>query len=176
MTDFMVGWPYPAVVVTLFAIVMLRANATYWLGRTAQRGARRTRAERLLSAPSFRRAERVVDRWGAPVVSLSFLTVGFQTLVNLAAGLTRMPLRRYLPAVTAGGILWALLYATVGFVTVEAWGRLWDRSPVVAAIVLAVILAALVVFVVRTVQDRRSDPTQHEVNDDADQPATTGGP
>lgn len=172
----MAGWPYPAVVATLFVVVMLRANATYWLGRAAQRGVRRTRAERLLSAPSFRRAERVVDRWGAPVVSLSFLTVGFQTLVNLAAGLTRMPLRRYLPAVTAGGILWAFLYATVGFVTLEAWGLLWDRSPVVAVIVLAVIFAALAVFVVRTVQDRRSDPTQHEVNDDATEPAATGGP
>ena len=49
----------------------------------------------------------MVARWGAPVVTLSFLTVGIQTLVNLAAGVMRMPLRRYIPALTVGAILWA---------------------------------------------------------------------
>lgn len=42
------------------------------------------------------------------MVALSFLTVGFQTLVNLAAGAARMPLRRYLPAMvvtTTAGLL-----------------------------------------------------------------------
>jgi membrane protein DedA with SNARE-associated domain len=175
MTDLMAGWPYPVVVAVLFVIVMLRANATYWLGRAAQRGVRRTRADRLLQSSGFRRAEGVIGRWGAPVISLSFLTVGFQTLANFAAGVTRMPLRRYLPAVTVGGILWAFLYATVGFVTFRAGKLLWDRSPAVALVVLLGIFAALVVFVVRNVQDRSSEPTPYEVNDDADEPAATGG-
>lgn len=171
----MAGWPYPVVVLALFVVVMLRANATYWLGRAAQRGVRHTRAERLLRAPGFRRAERVVGRWGAPVISLSFLTVGFQTLVNLAAGVTRMPLRRYLLAVTVGGIMWAFLYATVGFVTFGAWRLLWDRSPVVAVVVLTIILGFLVTLAVRNVHDRGSNPTTYEVDDDADQPASSAG-
>ena len=37
-------------------------------------------------------------RFGAPLVTLSFLTVGVQTVLNAAAGGLRMPLRRYTPA------------------------------------------------------------------------------
>ena len=71
-----------------------------------------------------------MQRWGAPVVTASFLTVGVQTLVNLAAGLARMPLRRYLPALVVGGAIWAFIYATVWTAGLAAWRRLWELSPV----------------------------------------------
>ena len=127
--DFWKGWPYPVAVVVLFVIVLLRAGGTYALGRAAGAGAQRTRLARLMARRGFARVQELVARWGAPVVALSFLTVGMQTLVNLAAGLTRMPLRRYVPALVIGSIIWALLYATVGFVTFAAWRRLYAISP-----------------------------------------------
>lgn len=68
-------------------------------------------------------------------------------MVNLAAGATRMPLRRYLPAVTIGGALWAFLYATVGFVTVAAWRTPYELSPLGAIVVSVVLIAALTAFV-----------------------------
>lgn len=143
------AWPYPLTVATLFVIVMVRANATYWVGRAARAGATRTRLRRALSSAGFVRAQRLVGRWGAPVVTLSFLTVGIQTVVNLAAGATRMPLRRYLPAVTVGGVIWAFLYATAGFVTFAAWRRLYQFSPLLATVLLVALAVALVVFVTR---------------------------
>lgn len=126
------GAPYPIVVGALFVIVMARANGTYWLGRAAAAGTERTRLRRLLHAPGYVRAVRWIDRFGAPAVSLSFLTVGFQTLINLAAGVTRMSLRHYLPAVTVGSVIWALVYATIGFVGVTAFTGLYGKSPVLA--------------------------------------------
>jgi membrane protein DedA with SNARE-associated domain len=152
------GLPFPWVVAVLFAIVMIRANATYWLGRGAQSGARRTRLSAMLASPKFRRAQDVVSRWGAPIVTVSFLTVGIQTLVNLAAGAAQMPLRRYLPAVTLGSLLWAVLYATVGFVTVAAWLTLYELSPVGAIAGTAVLLAALGAFIWWQVQQRTTQP------------------
>ena len=152
------GLPFPLAFVILFVIVMLRANATYWLGRGLESGAERTRLAQLLSSPKFRRAQVVVSRWGAPVVTVSFLTVGVQTLINLAAGVARMPLRRYLPAVVLGSVLWALLYATVGFVTVTAWLKLYELSPagtVVGTLLLAVVLAG---FVARQLRQRSTPP------------------
>ena len=121
--------PFPLAFGTLFVIVMLRANVTYWIGRGAEAGAERTRMARALRSERFHRMQRVVERWGAPVVTLCFLTVGIQTAVNLAAGVARMPLRRYLPAVTLGSLLWAGLYATVGFVTIAAWRSLYEVFP-----------------------------------------------
>ncbi|GLB63735.1 hypothetical protein NCCP2495_16140 [Dietzia sp. NCCP-2495] len=112
----------------LFVIVMLRANSTYWLGRGALNGGRLS--ERLatrLDGPAMLRARRLASRYGVIAVPLSFLTIGVQTAINFSAGFTLMPLRRYLPAVTVGCVLWALLYSTVGMVGWAAIATLWDR-------------------------------------------------
>ena len=101
--DFWRGWPYPVAVAALFVVVLLRAGATYALGRAAQEGVRqRPGSPALMAKPRLRPGAGDGRPLGAPVVALSFLTVGIQTLVNLAAGVTRMPLRRYLPALTVG--------------------------------------------------------------------------
>jgi membrane protein DedA with SNARE-associated domain len=139
------GAPYPLVVAALFVIVMARANGTYWLGRVAAAGTERTRMRRMLHAPGYLRAVRWIDRWGAPAISVSFLTVGFQTLINLAAGVTRMSLRHYLPAVVVGSVMWAFVYATIGFVGVSAIASLYARSPILA-ITLSVFAALLLAW------------------------------
>lgn len=157
------GWPFPATVAALFVIVLLRANATYWLGRAAQRGVRRTRLAGRLSAPRLVRAERLVAQWGAPLVTASFLTVGIQTVVNLAAGTARMPLRRYLPAVAFGGLIWALLYATVGFVTFAAWRRLYELSPAAAVTGAGLLAVSLVAFLWRQLRSGADQDERTEV-------------
>jgi membrane protein DedA with SNARE-associated domain len=150
--------PWAVVAVALFAIVMVRANATYWLGRGLGASAgRHHRLQRLVQSAQYQRVLGWIDRWGAPVVSVSFLTVGIQTAVNLAAGASRMRLRHYLPAVTVGCVLWALVYSTVGFVGFRSVVALHQRSPVAAWSALAVSVAALTGFVVaRTRRERQA--------------------
>ena len=155
--DTLRSWPYPATVAALFVIVLLRANATYWVGRAAWAGANRTRLHRLLTSGAFGRAQRLVGRWGAPVVTVSFLTVGIQTVINLAAGVAGMPLRRYLPAVTIGGLIWAFLYATVGFVTFTAWRRLYEVSAPSAYALVLLLAVALAAFVRRQLRARTEE-------------------
>lgn len=149
--------PFPLIVSALFCIVLLRTNATYWVGRLVAGGAHRTRAARLMDSPGYQRAVERVNRWGAPAVSVSFLTIGVQTLVNLAAGATRMPLVRYIPATIVGSVAWAFLYGSVGFVGLEALGLLWEHSPVLA--IAAGVLAAggLAWFIARQVRAGRVD-------------------
>ena len=148
--------PFPAVVAALFVIVMLRANGTYWLGRVGSAGARRTRLARLLDSPGSARASERIVRFGPPVVALSFLTIGFQTVANLAAGVTGMKLRHYLPAVTIGSVAWALLYATLGTVGLDLFSRLYALSP--AAGIGLVALAALGIALYLFLEVRRRPP------------------
>ena len=155
--DFWRGWPYPVAVATLFAVVLLRAGATYALGRAAQHGARRTRVARLMARPGFARVQDLVAQWGAPLVTASFLTVGIQTLVNLVAGLTQMPLRRYVPALVLGSLLWGFLYATVGFATFSAWRELYLRFPAATVALTVVLTAGLAAYVLRQVRQRRTE-------------------
>lgn len=136
----------PAIAI-LWGIVLLRAGGTYALARGAHRLAHRGRLAELLEGPRVATAIEVINRWGAPVVAASFLTVGFQTAANAAAGLTRMPLRRYLPALLIGGLAWACIYATVGLAALALWFELFWRSPWAAVAVLAVLAVAVVAIV-----------------------------
>lgn len=134
--------PYAVVVAALFVIVFCRTNATYWVGRALTSGAEHTRAKRVLRSAAYRKGAGWLNRWGAPAVAVSYLTVGFQTMINLAAGVTKMPLARYIPATIVGSVMWAFVYGTVGFMSVVAITKLWAISPV-AVVVLAVLVVGV---------------------------------
>ena len=164
--DFFRGLPFPLAVGTLFVIVLLRAGGTYALGRAARSGASRTaRVQRLVDSPRFLRAQDLIVRWGAPIVVLSFLTVGFQTLANLAAGVGKMPLRRYLPALVIGGLIWAVLYATVGLITLAALAHLYAISPVGAIVGGLTLVAGLTVYIVWRVRRSHATPAPQSTSE-----------
>ncbi|MFC5174947.1 DedA family protein [Streptomyces mutomycini] len=122
----------------LYVIVLLRAGGTFALGWLAGTGARRSRFAGRISSAKFRRAEQAIQRWGAPVVAVSFLTVGFQTAANFLAGSMRMPLPRYLPALLVGGAAWALIYATAGLGVLEVLARLFAERTALGGLAVAV--------------------------------------
>ncbi|KPC79757.1 DedA family protein [Streptomyces sp. NRRL S-4] len=124
----------------LYVIVLLRAGGTFALGWLAGTGARRSRFAGRISSAKFRRAEQAIQRWGAPVVAVSFLTVGFQTAANFLAGSMRMPLPRYLPALLVGGAAWALIYATAGLGVLEVLARLSAERTALGGLAVAVLL------------------------------------
>lgn len=145
----------PAVLV-LWGIVLVRAGGTYALGSLAGRLTDRGRVATALEGPRVARALEAVRRWGAPVVAASFLTVGFQTAANAAAGVLRMPLARYLPALAIGGLAWAIIYATIGLAALAVWLELFLRSPWAAVAVLAIVAATVLTIVLtRRRRDRR---------------------
>ncbi|MFJ5707229.1 MULTISPECIES: DedA family protein [unclassified Streptomyces] len=124
----------------LYVIVLLRAGGTFAVGWLAGAGARRSRFAGRISSARFQRAERAIQRWGAPVVALSFLTVGFQTAANFLAGSMRMPLPRYLPALFVGGAAWALVYATAGLGVLAVLTRLFAERTALGVAAVAVLL------------------------------------
>lgn len=124
-----------------WAVAIIRTSAVYAVGRGALGGARRLhRIRRLMQTPLYRRAEGAVHRWGVLAVPVCFLTVGLQTVVILATAVTGMPLRRWIPAMLAGTLLWGVIYGTVGMAVVWAW---LEQPWAVAAVVLGVLLALL---------------------------------
>lgn len=159
------GLTFPALVAALFVIVLFRAQGTYWLGRAVTASAVRLRrghdhdhdpvrsptwwtrvvfaVERWSHGPGGRRAVALVHRWGPLAVTLSFFTVGIQTAVNAAAGLTRMAYGRYLLAMIPGCAAWALIYATVGFAAFYGAVALATRSPWALGAAIASMLAGL---------------------------------
>lgn len=133
----------------LLCVVFLRAQATYWVGRGLRKGAasvgggeaprepqRRAGVARRFSGPAWQRAQAFIERWGFVAIPLSFLTIGFQTLVNAAAGFMRMRWDLYTIAMLPGCAAWAAVYSGVGFSLVAAW----QESPwLFVAVVLALV-------------------------------------
>ncbi|GMA34186.1 hypothetical protein GCM10025876_03900 [Demequina litorisediminis] len=156
------GWW--ALVPFLFCVVFLRTQATYWLGRWARTGAARlakspsekflARASRRLDGPMMARGEAILDRWGYVAIPLSFLTLGFQTVINATAGYVKMRWGLYTLVMLPGCALWTATYTIVGASIVH----LWRRSPALAiGCVLAVLLVAWAsTRVARIVRQRRS--------------------
>ena len=83
-----------------------------------------------------------------------------------------MPLRRFLPAVIAGSLIWAVVYATVGLAAIAAWFALILASPWAAA-GAAVALAVVVLFL----EKRRRQAKRHQqAADDGGAPVGREGP
>jgi membrane protein DedA with SNARE-associated domain len=141
MPAWLEGRPFAVTVLVLFLIVLARAQATYWAGRGAMSGALHTSFRRRLTAPRMTRAIARLNRWGLPLVTISFITIGFQTVINAAAGLTRMHWGRYTAAMLPGCVAWAQIYATVGFTALTAWLRLDGAWQWVALAALVAVIA-----------------------------------
>ncbi|MGL5406486.1 MAG: DedA family protein [Propionibacteriaceae bacterium] len=145
-----VSWtnvPLPLIALALFPIAFFRAGSIYVLGRiVTTETSRLRRIHNLMTKPGFQKACCYLHRWGAPVVSLSFLTIGFQTMTHLAAGVTKMPLKRYLPALGLGAALWGILYATVGFVGFTSLAALWRFSPALTLTAISVAVIFLIIW------------------------------
>ena len=137
--------PYPWVFLFFWCLAMMRSHTMYWIGRGITAGTARTRWVPLLESPVYARAQAWSARWGVLAVPVSFLTVGIQSVIQLSAGVARMPLRRYVAATAAGAIAWAAVYTTIGMAILTAW----LTGPTGRLICLLMLTALVLVVVIR---------------------------
>lgn len=157
------GVPYWIIYAAAFAIVFVRAQATYWVGRGVARGTGNTRWARRLEGERAQRAIATINRWGPIAVTLSFFTVGVQTVINLTAGYTRMRLPRYLAALLPGCAIWAAIWTTIGIAAFNTTVLLAAGSPVGLA-VLVLLVVGLVAWIVVASRRRRVRAAQGDTN------------
>lgn len=143
------SWPWFWAWLAFFAVVLLRAGGTYGIGRGIAAGALRDRGP----GPKVGRAMQQVRRWGPPAVTVSFFTVGAQTAVNLAAGLARMSVRRYLTGLLPGAVIWATIWSTIGmsaFLAVFSGGS--ERAAWLLVLAVVLVVAFLLARSIRQIE------------------------
>ncbi|MBF4614021.1 DedA family protein [Curtobacterium sp. VKM Ac-1376] len=161
MPSFLDELPFRWLVLALFVIVFCRAQATYWVARLAVTGASRSRWGGWLESPAVRRGSALLERWGLPVLTVSFVVVGLQTVMNAAAGLARVAWWRYTVAMVPGCVAWAFLYATVGLAVFWAVVAALAGSPWGIAALAALVVAAVVTLTVtRKRRNRTGGPAR----------------
>lgn len=131
----------------MWIVGIVRTSLVYWVAALAAKGsARLHRIREAMERPLYRKARAFINRWGVIAVPLCFLTVGFQTAVIVTTGFTRMPLRRWIPAMLVGTLMWAGIYTTIGSAILAALGLEPWMFPVALAFVVA---GAVVISVAR---------------------------
>ncbi|WP_225754759.1 DedA family protein [Actinotalea sp. Marseille-Q4924] len=165
MPSWLESWPFLWLYLFFVLGAALRSQALYWLGRGVAAGALRTRWAERLDGPRTRRAVRLIERWGMPVVPLSFLTVGLQSAVHGASGLLRLHWLRYTLWSVPGWLVWALVWSGGGTVALYGSVALAAESPWALAGVVVVVATVVTVLVLRR---RRRREQRDAVQDMAD--------
>ncbi len=141
MKDWFDALPIEVALAFMWVVGIVRTSIVYALGAlAAEGGARLDRIRKAMDSPLYRKARRLINRWGVIAVPLCFLTVGLQTAVIITTGFTKMPLRRWVPAMLVGTFIWACIYTTIGFAILAALGLEPWMFPLALAIVITVLV------------------------------------
>ena len=143
MKDWFDALPIEVALAIMWGVGIVRTSIVYGLGvLPAEGGSRFDRIRKAMDSPLYRKARAFINRWGVIAVPLCFLTVGLQTAVIITTGFTKMPLRRWVPAMLVGTFIWACIYTTIGFAILAALGLEPWMFPVALAIVITVLVIA----------------------------------
>ncbi len=160
MTDGLTDSPLWLAVGALSLIGLLRGQLTYWIARFVGDRAGRALADEKRGERSARFAARfdrgrvIIRRWGVVAVPLCYLTVGLQTVVLGAAGLSGMPWLRFTLAQLPGALAWGTIYATVGWAAWTAAVSGAAGQPVVRLLIALVVLVGIGIGVGRLMRRR----------------------
>lgn len=102
---------------TLFlaAGAFFRAQTTFWLGKLAYHGIGKTKWGKKTEEDEKTRAGiAAIQRFGWPVIPLSFLTIGLQSAIQFGAGLLDWKWTHYTLVAVWGYLLWGFVYAAGG--------------------------------------------------------------
>jgi len=156
MIDWITGQPFWIAAIALTAVAAVRSQSTYWLGRAIRAGLLRGQWAKRFNTDRVGGAIDKLERWGWPLIPLSFLTVGFQTAVNLAAGLIGWRWLKYTLAAIPGWIVWGCMYAAGGLVLFAGAWALVARSPFIGSAVIAAVIGVVALVIWRRRKRRTS--------------------
>jgi membrane protein DedA with SNARE-associated domain len=102
-----------------------------------------------ISSKDITRATGWFDNHGSKAVFFCRLVPGVRTLISLPAGITRMPLLPFLLYSTFGTLLWVGLLTYAGYLLGDNYELVEEYLGPVSKIVIATLLAAFIVWVVK---------------------------
>ncbi|MFD6396028.1 DedA family protein [Nocardia sp. NPDC060249] len=140
---------------------MVGALALYGLGAALGRDRLRRIVERLplVRLSDLDRTEDWFVRHGDKAVFFGRMIPIFRSLISIPAGVERMPLARFTLLTTAGSLLWNAVFVFAGYVLGENWHVVETYAGIVQKAVIAAVLVAATVFVVRRVRQRQAQPS-----------------
>jgi membrane protein DedA with SNARE-associated domain len=108
----------------------------------------------LLAVSDVERTERWFARYGVWAVLIGRCVPVVRSLISIPAGMTRMPMGRFLLYTAIGSGVWNTVFVTAGYALGAQWEDVGRYSDPINYTVYAAIAATFVVFVVRRLRAR----------------------
>ncbi|GAB3669038.1 hypothetical protein GCM10027596_40730 [Nocardioides korecus] len=113
--------PLLAVIATGIAGAVLGDAVGFWVGRRWGRRVLDSTLGRIVPSHHLERAEHALRHRGVAAVFLGRFTAALRVMVPGLAGMSGMAPKRFLAANVSGGVVWAALVATIGFLAGDSW-------------------------------------------------------
>ncbi len=126
------------------------ALVLYGIGAGLGRARLRTIIDRmpLVHLRDLDRAEEWFARHGAKAVFLGRMVPLVRSLISVPAGIERMPLPLFAALTAAGSLIWNTAFVLAGYALGESWPLVEAYAGIASKIVLALLVLAVVAFVV----------------------------
>ncbi len=137
---------------------LLGAIGLYGLGRAVGEERIRRIVDRmpLVDVADLDRTAAWFHRHGGKSVFLGRMIPLFRSLVSIPAGITRMPLWRFAILTAGGSLIWNTVFVLAGYHLGQNWTRIEPYASGFQRIVIAVVVVAVGVLVVRRLLRRRA--------------------
>jgi membrane protein DedA with SNARE-associated domain len=143
-------WPAATAGSVLGALLLYGLGA--WLGYDRLHRLAGHRWFVFVSQKDMERGERVFERHGGKVVLLGRCVPFLRSVVSIPAGISGMPLVRFVVLTAVGSGVWNAAFIGLGWALGENWDQVEDVLGPVSYVVLALLGVGLVVLMVRRVR------------------------
>jgi undecaprenyl-diphosphatase len=134
----------PGVATVAVVGAVLGDNLGYWIGRRYGRGFFERHGRKVLVTPErLDAAEQYYARHGGLTVFFGRFIPVLRSVGFIAAGIARMPWKRFFVFDLAGALLWGVGHSTLGYVLGASYQR-WERFATPFGIALLVVLLFLI--------------------------------
>lgn len=117
----------------------------------------------LLKTEDVERTEAWFEKHGSKAVFFGRMIPIFRSLISIPAGIERMQLLRFTLLTTAGSAIWNTIFVLAGFYLGANWHIVEDYAGIFQKVVIAVVIIAVVAWIIiRVRQMRRNRATVDE--------------
>jgi len=139
----------------------LGASITYWVARIGGRPLVDLLVRWVKIDPAHvQRTEKQFERWGAGLVLVGRIIPGIRTIINIPAGLARMPFITFFTATFIGAYVWCTLLIGAGYVLGHEWALISQYLKQYFPYLLAGGLAVIAIYVLLTLRSLRLAPVR----------------
>lgn len=139
---------------------MVGASIAYAIGYFGERELVERHGNKLhISRRRLERAHRWFERYGAPVIVVSRWIPFARAAFPYAAGVARMPFRRFFVFAAIGSVVWISALSVLGNAVGSDWQSWRHNLEYVDYVAAALLVMAIAYLIVRVARTRRGDPT-----------------